>query len=137
LKWPWLLLALVAAAGITLDAAQRNGSAGRVTVERFVALDYPSSARAHGVEGVVVVRATVGSDGRVVRAAALSGARDLVPSAVSNQRQWRYGRGARDSAVDIVAVYDFRLERGRCPPASRSLFVLREDRYASITACQN
>jgi TonB family protein len=109
----------------------------QATVVRFVGMEYPGLARAKKIEGVVVMRATLGDDGGVESVAAISGSRDLVAAAVANQRKWYYGRLRPKSRYQIVVVYDFRLQSGRCAAGAQSLFVLRDDRYVSVTDCQS
>ncbi len=51
---------------------------------------YPVLARANYVQGTVVVQATIGKDGSVIAATAVSGPRELRQSAVDGVRQWRF-----------------------------------------------
>jgi periplasmic protein TonB len=51
---------------------------------------YPRQARLDGIQGTVVLQATVGKDGRVQSVHALGGPPMLIQSAVDAVRQWRY-----------------------------------------------
>jgi protein TonB len=51
---------------------------------------YPDDARRKGIQGVVVLKATIGQDGSIGDLQVVSGAQELVPAAVEAVRQWRY-----------------------------------------------
>ena len=55
-----------------------------------VAPVYPQQARLDGIQGTVVLQATVGKDGRVQSVHALRGPPMLVQPAVDAVKQWRY-----------------------------------------------
>jgi len=55
-----------------------------------VAPVYPPEARAHHVEGEVVLQAVIGKDGRVQELKPLSGPKELIPAALGAVEQWRY-----------------------------------------------
>jgi TonB family protein len=52
--------------------------------------NYPKSAKRKKVQGIVIVRATIGKDGHVVAAEALSGPLMLRQAAVACVRNWKY-----------------------------------------------
>jgi TonB family protein len=52
--------------------------------------EYPLGARAEGVEGVVILHAIIGTDGKVRDLSLISGNRVFVKSAISAVRRWRY-----------------------------------------------
>lgn len=78
-------------------------------------LVYPAEARAAGVEGRVVVRYDITSDGRVVNAAVVSAAPSGVfeDAALAAVRSWRFrpavARGEAVAANDRVSEVTFRL----------------------------
>jgi protein TonB len=55
-----------------------------------VAPVYPAIAQAARVQGVVILQATIGADGRVVDAAVLRSVPLLDAAAIDAVRQWRY-----------------------------------------------
>lgn len=78
-----------------------------------VAPIYPEVARAAGMEGDVVLRAYVSSDGRVASLKVVSGAPVLARAAVAAVQQWRYKpvlmRGRPVNVVTTLTVA-FRLQ---------------------------
>jgi TonB family protein len=69
-------------------------------------LQYPPLPRTARIEGVVVVQAKLGKDGRVVEATALSGHPWLVANCVDNARKWVF---KPNPMVMAVIVYNLRL----------------------------
>jgi len=55
-----------------------------------VAPVYPPEARQHHTEGMVILQALIGKDGRVRELKPLSGPKELVPAAIGAVEQWRY-----------------------------------------------
>jgi protein TonB len=51
---------------------------------------YSESAKQAHIQGVVVLRAVIGSDGHVMDLGAISGPADLIPAAMDAVRQWEY-----------------------------------------------
>lgn len=103
-----------------------------VKLASFEDLAYPLLARRAKVQGVVVVKATLDENGRVVGASAISGANLLIPDVLENAKKWTFRPNSRHSAV---IVYDFRIDEGACHDALKSLFLLKHPNLASITAC--
>jgi len=91
-------------AGIDAKAASRNPQASsepakRVRVARGTAQAlllhqvgpiYPPDARRHHIEGMVVLQAIIGKDGRVRDLKPLSGPKELISPAIGAVQQWRY-----------------------------------------------
>jgi TonB family protein len=71
-------------------AALRTSQATQAQLVSSVPPEYPSVARQFHAEGNVVVSATVGTDGHVKNAKAVSGNPMLRDAAVSAVRQWKY-----------------------------------------------
>ncbi len=76
-------------------------------VERMI---YPLTAKIGHKEGVVVLRATVDSEGRVSEAVPLSGPKALLKESAENLKKWTF-TSPHSSAV--LAVYWFRFQ-GLC-----------------------
>ena len=51
---------------------------------------YPKTARRKGIQGTVVICATIGKDGTIKDVRAMSGPEELVPAALDAVKQWRY-----------------------------------------------
>jgi len=56
----------------------------------YVAPDYPKAARDAGIQGAVVIEATVDRDGAVADAHVVTGAPELNDAALAAVRQWAY-----------------------------------------------
>jgi TonB family protein len=70
----------------------------------FEALTYPVRARLSHIQGTVVVRATLKSDGSVASARALSGPKLLIDDAVANAGKWRF-QPNQDKLVIILYTF--------------------------------
>lgn len=79
-----------------------------VHVER---LEYPPLARQARIQGIVVVRARIDTEGNVVSAVAISGHELLIPACLENSMKWRF-RPNPNSVV--VIIYDFGIDRSVC-----------------------
>ena len=55
-----------------------------------VAPKYPKTARRNGIQGTVVICATIGKDGTIKDVRAISGPEELVPAALDAVKKWRY-----------------------------------------------
>jgi len=55
-----------------------------------VAPVYPPEARNSRLEGVVILQAVIGKDGRIKDLRLLSGRKELAPAAIGAIQQWRY-----------------------------------------------
>jgi outer membrane biosynthesis protein TonB len=104
----FLLVAAVGAAGSSAEAPPVLNESMRVLhVERMI---YPLVAKIGHIEGAVVLRASIDSEGRVSEAAALSGPKALLKESVENLKKWTFA-GPRSSTA--IAVYWFRFQ-GLC-----------------------
>jgi TonB family protein len=95
----------------------------------FETLSYPLSARLTHVQGVVVVRATLDSEGKVVSATAISGAKSLIPDCLSNAKKWLFQPIPEKT---VVIVYHFKIE-GLCNLPCPSQFIFSPPNLATIT----
>jgi TonB family protein len=69
---------------------QITGEVSRGLLTRQVAPVYPDDARRAGIQGVVILSATIGKDGRVADLRLISGSKELAPAAIGAVQQWRY-----------------------------------------------
>ena len=98
----------------------------------FADLAYPPSIVNARAQGVVVVKATLDSDGRVTAASAISGPKGLIPLVEANARKWRFRPNACNTAI---IVYNFRIDEEACHDASKSVCLLQHQNFATIVAC--
>jgi len=96
----------------------------------FVPLDYPLVPKLAHVQGAVVIRVTVGPDGNVTSATAVSGPKQLVPDCLSNAKKWRF---RPEKSRDVVIVYIFKFE-GLCQLPCKSSFSFSPPNVATITS---
>lgn len=94
-------------------------------------LKYPPFARSARIQGVVVVRAKLDNDGRVVEAAAISGHELLIPDSLANAKKWRFQPNAHRAAI---LVYNFRMPGGGCNSPT-SFSIVEAPNFVSITGC--
>src|SRR5579863_4542301 len=105
---------------------------GDAQLVSFEDLAYPGIARETRIQGVVVVEARLDDKGNVVSASSITGPKLLIPDCLTNAKKWKFKPNPHNSAV---IVYEFRLDDGACHDNSHSLFLLRHENFASITAC--
>lgn len=85
------------------DAVASGGEIRAPRPEHRVDPVYPADLRQAGVDGDVVVEATIGSDGIVRNARAISGDPRLQPLALAAVRQWRFRPGTMNGKpVDVL-----------------------------------
>lgn len=94
----------------------------------FESMTYPLSARFKHVQGAVVVRVTLDSDGKVKAASAVSGARSLLPDCLLNAKRWRFQYNSQQTAI---IIYQFWIE-GLCNLPCPSQFTFRPPNVATI-----
>lgn len=94
---------LVVALTLPARAAEERG------VKMRVSPAYPEIARRMRIGGVVQVEATVGADGKVTEAKAVSGNRVLAIAAEDAVRKWKFEPGPGSSKVTVQI--DFNLNR--------------------------
>ena len=99
----------------------------------FEILDYPRIAMLARVQGAVVVRVKVGSDGSVAAATAVSGPKLLITDALSNARKWHF---RPEKSRDVVIVYIFKIE-GLCNGSCPSSFSFSPPNVATITTAEH
>lgn len=114
-----------------VHADERTVENGEISVVDFEELTYPREARLSHIEGAVVIRVKLDAQGTVIRASAVSGAKLLIPPAVSNARKWRF---RPSKSGDAVLIYDFRIE-GLCHGYTSSQFIFRPPNFSTVTSC--
>ncbi len=99
-------LARVKASALSDTTRPRDQVAVRtppVPIDR-VAPVYPDSARAAGIEGTVIVKTLVGSDGRVMRVDVETSVPGLDAAALAAVKQWRFNPGTVDGRPHAMTV---------------------------------
>jgi len=128
-----LAICLLIISPLTCVRAQQDDSFSDkdIKVVSFEELSYPALARSARIQGVVVVRAKLDNQGKVVDAVGVSGSELLLPGSIDNVKKWRFEPNARKSAM---VVYNFTILEGRCNSYS-SLFILQGANLARIITC--
>jgi|SRR5580658_1862751 TonB family protein len=103
-----------------------------INVIHFEALKYPHLAWQTRSEGLVVIRAKLDKEGKVVDAAAISGNPILIPDALENIKKWRF-RPNKQGAV--VFVYNFRILSADCAEDNQQFFTLELPNFVTVSAC--
>lgn len=133
-----LLLTVILASPVLLEAQASNNSTvydEDMRILYFQDFNYPEAARRAGVEGVVVVSATLNNRGQVVNATAVSGPRLLVPDTLTNARKWRF---VPNRLKRVVIVYRFALVDACAPDTLQSFFTWGDPgvNTATISGCR-
>ena len=69
-----------------------GGNVAAKMIEHQVNPQYPDEAKKNHVEGTVVLRCVIGTDGTVLQVEYISGPPSLMHSAIDAVRQWKYKR---------------------------------------------
>jgi outer membrane biosynthesis protein TonB len=95
-------------------------------------LEYPRLAEMARVRGVVVVKAKLDSEGKVISSLAVSGNEVLIPACIANSMKWRFQPNAENAAV---IIYNFDFDDRACESYSKcpSQFTFRKPNIATIT----
>lgn len=91
-------------------AIKQGGDVKQPKLTTSVAPVYPSTARSMGIEGNVVISASIGLTGNVVSAKVISGPAMLRPAALDALRRWKYQPATLNGqpvAVDISVTIQF------------------------------
>lgn len=67
-----------------------GGNVAAKTIEHQVNPEYPDEAKKNHVEGTVLLRCVIGTDGTVLQVEYISGPPSLLHSAIDAVRQWKY-----------------------------------------------
>lgn len=106
------VVAVLAASFSPRATAEKGGEEDAVFDEapkpvHVVQPDYPERARSEGVEGTVVLRVEIGTDGKPRRVAIVSGVEghpELADSAVKALRQWRFDPATKEGEAVVAEV---------------------------------
>ena len=113
----WLVtdtLPLAAAPQVVNDAPGVTVDIGAATLMHRAPVAYPEAVRRNGVQGTVVVEATLDASGNVSDARVVSGPSELRKSALNSVLQWHFASGAA-GAIRQVTI-GFQLD-GKATPA--------------------
>jgi TonB family protein len=116
----WLVtetLPLAAAPQVVNDAPGVTVDVGAATLMHRAPVAYPEAARRAGIQGTVVLDATLDGSGNVSDAKVISGPTELRRAALDSVLQWHFANGAA-GAVRQVTI-GFQLTEGKAAPAAR------------------
>jgi TonB family protein len=100
-------------------------------VSDFEDIGYPPPARQTRTQGVVVIRASLDNDGKVVDAKTISGSELLTPASIANAKKWRFHPNTQRTAI---IVYNFRMPNAACNSQSiRSFSLLQAPNFVTVT----
>lgn len=126
-----LAAGLAATVALTCSPSEEEASINDKDVQytRYTEMSYPLLAHQTRTTGVVVIRAKLDDQGKVVGASAISGHDLLIPSAIENAKTWQFKPNSRHAAV---LVYNFRIASGLC---DGSFFTFEPPNFVTVTAC--
>lgn len=103
-----------------------------INVVHFEGLRYPSLAWQARIRGLVVIRAKLDKEGKVVDAEAISGHAMLVQEALKNIKKWSFQPNKQGA---VVIVYNFRILSADCAEDNQQFFTLELPNLVTISAC--
>jgi hypothetical protein len=103
-----------------------------ITVIHFEALKYPRIAWQTRVHGLVVIRAKLDKEGKVVDAEAISGSQILIPDSLENIKKWHFQPNKQRA---VVIVYDFRILAADCAETNQQFFTFERPNLVTVSAC--
>jgi TonB family protein len=131
-----IVLALLLVACVSPSTMAQNDPVvydDEMKIIHFEDVEYPASVREAGIQGTVVVRGTLSSEGAVTDVAAVSGPRALLPAALANAKTWRY---APNRQKRVVIIYQYRLVDRCATDTVPSLSRWYPPNTAVITGCR-
>ena len=131
--WSGLLVGLLVLVmgGQSIGQASETITDDEIKVVDFQEMRYPLAARLSHIEGVVVVKLTLNSNGEVAHASAISGPKLLIADVLKNAETWKFHPNPQ---AWVILVYNFRI-RGLCHGTGSSQFIFEPANFASITSC--
>lgn len=128
-----VIAGLIAGASRLQTSAQQDAfvSNNDMKLVDFEDLEYPTIGRTAHVQGVVVLKANLDDQGKVVGAAAISGPEPLIPDCLANAKKWQFRRNAKKS---VVIIYNFKLTDAGSKSGCNH-FMLEPPNFATITSC--
>jgi TonB family protein len=103
-----------------------------IAVTHFEELRYPRTAWQARVHGLVVVRAKLDKEGKVVDAEAISGPQALIPDSLENIKKWRFNPNKQST---VVIVYSFQVLPADCAETNQQFFTLQLPNFVTVSAC--
>ncbi len=103
-----------------------------INVIHFEALKYPHLAWQTRSVGLVVIRAKLDKEGKVVDAEAISGNPILIPDSLENIKKWRFQPNKQGA---VVIVYNFRILSADCAEDNQRFFTLELPNFVTVSAC--
>ena len=103
-----------------------------INVIHFEPLNYPPLAWQTRIRGLVVVRAKLDKEGKVVDAEAISGHPVLIQEALKNIKKWSFQPNKRAA---VVIVYDFRILSVACAEDNQQFFTFERPNLVTVSAC--
>lgn len=122
-----LLVSLHAAPAISTDLQGVTVALNGFTLLHRAPVQYPASARKSGVQGTVIVEATLDDKGTVADARVLSGPAELRRASLESVLQWHFARDAAGSTRQVTIQFDLPPQPNRATPPDffPSLIVLQ------------
>lgn len=124
-----LLLVLVASRAAAQNEPVHDAD---INVIHFEALKYPHLAWQTRSEGLVVIRAKLDKEGKVVDAAAISGNPILIPDSLENIKKWRFQPNKQGA---VVLIYNFRVLLADCAETNQQFFTFELRNFVTVSAC--
>lgn len=115
-------------------AAAQNEPVGDedIKVVHFEELRYPSLAWQARIRGLVVIRAKLDKEGKVVDAEVISGHPILIQGALKNIKKWSFQPNKQGA---VVIVYKFRILSADCAEGNQQFFTLELPNFVTVSAC--
>jgi TonB family protein len=134
MKMLWYMLGSLMLFFAASSVGAQNGSVpdADIKVTHFEELKYPHIAWQARVHGLVVIRAKLDKEGRVVDAEAISGSQILIPDSLENVKKWRFQPNKQGA---VVVVYDFRILAADCAETNQQFFTLEFPNLITVSAC--
>ena len=122
-----LLASLHAAPALSADSQGVTVTLNGSTLLHRAPVEYPGVARRKGVQGAVVLEATLDEKGNVTDARVLSGPPELRRASLESVLQWHFTPDAANSTRQVTIQFDLPPQPNRAPPPDffPSLIVLQ------------
>ena len=120
----WLVtqtLPLAAAPQVVNDAPGVSVDIGGATLMHRAPVSYPEAARRKGVQGSVVLEATLDASGNVSDARVITGPTELRRAALDSVLQWHFANGAAGAIRQVTIGFQLPDGKAAAPESSRSI----------------
>src|SRR5258707_1899881 len=101
-RWMWLLALVVAVSGTAPELKVQTEAGG--SLASAVPPAYPVAAKAAGIEGKVVLKGVIGTDGKMRDLRVVKGPDELRQAAIDAVMRWVYHPYTHDGALVEVAT---------------------------------